>query len=153
MNLTKLNHTLQYVTFRLAQNLIGVNILDIREIVPCARITRVQQAPEFVMGLMNLRGQILTVLDIGVMLGLTKCRIHPDTHIFIFKHRDVGFAVDQTGDVIGTDPEHIEAVPANIESGIQKFLENIINLPDEVLMILNAKKLMSQTQYEVPKEY
>lgn len=153
LNLTKLNHSFQYVTFRLAHNLIGVNILDIREIVPYVRITQVQQAPEFVLGLMNLRGQILTILDIGVLLGLESRRIHSDTHIFIFKHRDVGFVVDQTGDVVGADQEHIESIPANIDPGIQKFLENIINLPDEILMILNAKKILSQTHYKLSKEY
>ncbi|MCD4719858.1 MAG: chemotaxis protein CheW [Desulfobacula sp.] len=146
MNLTRFNHKSQYITFRLADNLIGINILDIREIVPYIKITKVQQAPAFVLGLINLRGQILIVLDIGIFLGLEKRDIHPDSHIIIFKHKDVGFIVDQIGDVIGADQKYIESIPANIEPDIQKYMENIINLPQEILMILNAQKILSTTQ-------
>ncbi|MBU1342305.1 MAG: chemotaxis protein CheW [Proteobacteria bacterium] len=156
MNLIKIHHKSQYVTFRLADNLIGINILDIREIVPYIKITQVQQTPAFVLGLINLRGQILTVLDIGVLLGLEKREAHSKSHIIIFKHKNVGFIVDQIGDVIGTDQKHMESIPANIDANIQKYMENIINLPDEILMILNAKKVLSymQTKDEkTPKEY
>ena len=146
MNLTKFYHKFQHVTFRLADNLIGINILDIREIVPYIKITKVQQAPAFVLGLINLRGQILTILDIGVFLGLEKRNTHSETHIIIFKHKDVGFIVDQIGDVIGTDQKHIESIPANIEPDIQKYMVNIINQPEEILMILNAQKILSFTQ-------
>ncbi|MCD4677132.1 MAG: chemotaxis protein CheW [Desulfobacula sp.] len=145
MSLTKFNHKSQYVTFRLEDNLIGINILNIREIVPYIKITKVQQAPAFVLGLINLRGQILIVLDIGVLLGLEKRRIHSDSHIIIFKHKDVGFIVDQIGDVIGIDQKYIESIPANIEPEIQKYMENIIDLPEEILMILNAQKVLLYT--------
>ena len=145
----------KYVTFRLAQALIGVNILDIREIVSCTRSTKVQQAPEFVFGLMNLRGQILTILDIGVLLGQKKSQIHSNSHVFIFKHTNVGFIVDQIGDVVAIDKKQIEVTPANIKPGIQKYMDHIINLPEEILMILNAKKVLSfvQTKNETSGEY
>lgn len=145
MKLTKLHHQSQCITFRLAHNLIGINILDIREIVPCKRITHIAQSPQFVLGLMNLRGQILTILDIGILLGLEKRRIHPDSYVIIFKHKDVGFIVDKIGDVVGIEQKFIEAIPANIEPGIQEYMEHIINLPDEILMLLNAKKVLSNT--------
>ncbi|MCP3875159.1 MAG: purine-binding chemotaxis protein CheW [Desulfobacteraceae bacterium] len=155
MNSIRLDHKFQYVTFRLAHNLIGINILDIREIVPYIKITRIQQAQEFILGLINLRGQILTILDVGVLLGLEKRKIHSQSHIIMFKHKDVGFIVDQIGDVIGADKKNIESIPANIEPGTKKYMENIINLPEEVLMILDAKKVLlhTQTDDEMSKEY
>ncbi len=145
MKLTTFHHQSQCVTFRLAHNLIGIDILDIREIIPCKRITRIAQSPQFVLGLMNLRGQILTILDIGVLLGLEKRVIHLDSYVIIFKHKDVGFIVDKIGDVVGIEQKLIEAIPANIEPGIQEYMEHIISLPDEILMLLDAKKVLLNT--------
>ncbi len=146
MNLIKIDHKFQYITFRLANNLIGVSILAVREIVPKFKITEVQKSPDFVLGLMNLRGQILTVFDVGVLFGFEKRQIHSDSHIIIFKHKDVGFIVDQIGDVVGVNDKNIESIPANIEPEIQKYMENIVNLPDEILMVMNAKKVLAYTQ-------
>jgi len=146
MNLIKIDHKFQYITFRLANNLIGVSILTVREIVPKFKITEVQKSPDFVLGLMNLRGQILTIFDVGVLFGFEKRQIHSDSHIIIFKHKDVGFIVDQIGDVVGVNDKNIESIPANIEPEIQKYMENIVNLPDEILMVMNAKKVLAYTQ-------
>lgn len=153
MGTTGLNHQSQCVTFKLAHNLIGVNILDIREIVPCRRIARIAQAPEFVLGLMNLRGQILTVLDIGVLLGLDIRTVHEGSHVIIFKRNPVGFIVDKIGDVVGIDRDQVGAVPANIAPGIQDYMEGILTLPEDILMLLDAKRILSasilHTQGEV----
>ncbi len=146
MNLIKIDHKSQYITFRLANNLIGVSILAIREIVPKFKITEVQKSPEFVLGLMNLRGQILTVFDVGVLLGFEKRHIHSDSHVIIFKHKEVGFIVDQIGDVVGANEKNIESIPANIEPEIQKYMESIVNLSGEILMVMNAKKVLATTQ-------
>ncbi len=145
MKLSELTHQSQCVTFRLAHNLIGINILDIREIIPCKKITHVAQSQQFVSGLMNLRGQILTILDIGVLLGFEKRVIHPSSYVIVFKHKNVGFIVDKIGDVVGIEQKLIGAIPANIEQDIQEYMEYIINLPDEILMLLNAKKVLSNT--------
>lgn len=137
------NNNFQYITFSLARNLMGVDILDIREIIPCTRVTRVHRAPRFVMGLMNLRGQILTILDIGVLMGIEKQGKKFGSHIIVFKHANVGFAVDQIGDLFDVDKEKIESIPVNIDPQIQKYSDTIINLPDGVMMIVNAGKIIA----------
>jgi len=137
------NNDFQYITFRLARNMMGIDILDIREIVPCKRVTRVHHAPWFVMGLMNLRGQILTILDIGVLLGFEKPGKNSGSHIIVFKHINVGFAVDQIGDVFSIDKEKIESIPVNIDPQIQKYTGTIINLPEGLMIILNAARIIT----------
>ncbi|MFH2061220.1 MAG: chemotaxis protein CheW [Pseudomonadota bacterium] len=150
-----LNHNARYITFKLADNLIGIDILDIREIVPGVKITKVQQAPQVVQGLMNLRGRILTVLDIGVLLGLEKTRINKDNRVIVFKHKDVGFLVDQIGDVVAIDQQQIEPVPANIDIVIKRYLDHIIHLDDQIIMALNSQKILAYTPNDHPgaKEY
>ncbi len=153
MNIFDTGNTSRYVTFKLDDNLVGINILDIREIVPCIKITPVAQAPEFVLGLINLRGQILVILDIGVLLGMEKRAPGKESHFIIFKHKDVGFIVDKIGDVISSEQSAADVIPANIETEIQKYMENIIDLPEDILMILNAKKILSKTlsSHKLPK--
>ncbi|MFH2093289.1 MAG: chemotaxis protein CheW [Pseudomonadota bacterium] len=143
MAFEKSDRTVRYVTFELADNLFGIDILTIREIVPEVQITRVQQAPEVVLGLMNLRGQILTVLDMGVLLGLDKVQTDNNSHIIIFKHRDVGFIVDQIGDVIAVGQHRIEPVPANIDAMVKTYLDHIIHLDDQIIMVLNGQKILA----------
>lgn len=145
MDLSNIGDKSRYVTFKLDDNLVGINILDIREIVPYIKITQVAQSPEFVMGLINLRGQILVVFDIGVLLGLGKRTFGKDSHIILFKHKDVGFIVDKIGDVISTDKEFSEDIPANIDSGIKEYMEKIINFSGDILLILDAQKILSKT--------
>lgn len=144
------NHNVRYITFKLADNLIGIDILDIREIVPRVKITKVQQASQVVQGLMNLRGQILTVLDIGVLLGFEKTRMDQDSRVIIFKHRDVGFLVDQIGDVVAIDQQQIEPVPANIDIAIKRYLDHIIHLNDQIIMALNSQKILAYTPNDHP---
>ncbi len=143
------NHNFQYITFRLARNLMGVDILDIREIVHFTKITKVHCAPRFVMGLMNLRGQILTILNIGVLLGIEKPGRTFGSHIIVFKHINVGFAVDQIGDMFDIDRDSVEPIPVNMDDRIQKYTDTIINLPDSIMLILNAGKILSCIRTEI----
>jgi len=143
MNMESHTHNFRSISFGLSDTLMGVNILDIREIVPAGKITKVPGSPEFVMGLINFRGQILTILDIAVLLGLGETRIHSDTHVIVFKYKDAGFAVDSIGDVIEINPDSVESVPASMDSGIRDFLSGIAEIDDGVLMILDAEKLLA----------
>ena len=135
----------QCVTFKLDTNLIGINILSIREIVPCRVVTGIAQSPDYVMGLMNLRGQILTILDIGILLGFEQRKIGSNSHVIIFKHRDTGFIVDKIGDVLGIEKEQVEEIPANMQSGIKEYMDYVVNLKDDILMLLDADKILSVT--------
>jgi purine-binding chemotaxis protein CheW len=135
-----------YVTFRLAHTPMAISILDVREIVPRIKITQVHQAPDFVMGLINLRGRILTVLDLGLLLGLEQDSPPFPGHIIIFKHWDLGFAVDRIGDMISIDPDLIESLPANMDDRIRNTMDGIANGPKEALIILNAQKILAASQ-------
>ncbi|MDA8135321.1 MAG: chemotaxis protein CheW [Desulfobacteraceae bacterium] len=144
----KSNQNFQYISFNLAHTLMGVDILDIREIVPSSRITRVQLAPWYVLGLVNLRGQILTILDIRVLLGLESPHQVSGGHVIVFKYANVGFAVDGIGDVSSIDREKIEPVPANATPGVQTYADAVINLHEGVMVILNAHKILSCARTE-----
>lgn len=145
----KSNQNFQYISFNLSHTLMGIDILDIREIFPCSRITRVQLSPRFVLGLVNLRGRILTILDIRVLLGLEPPdTTHTVSHVIVFKYANVGFAVDGIGDVSSIDRGKIESVPANVTPGVQAYADAVINLQEGVMVLLNAHKILSCARTE-----
>lgn len=143
MNTDRIEQYTRYITFSLQDILFGINILDISEIVPLTRITRVQQAPDVVRGLANLRGQVLTILDIGILMGLSNGPVGKDSHIVVFKHRSIGFIVDRIGDLITLEKGQTESVPANVGSDLKRYLDHVVHLNDQLVMIVQAKKILS----------
>ncbi len=133
----------QFVTFRIDEFFLGIDITMVREINRVLDITDVPQAPDYVLGLINLRGQTVTVFDLGVRLGMAPRFITDQTHNIIFKHETIGLLVDQIGDVVSVDEEKIVPPPANTGTIEAEFIEGVVELENELLMILAAWKILS----------
>ena len=138
----------QFVTFRIDNNLAGIDILKVREINRVLDITPVPHAPEYVLGLINLRGQTVTVFDLGVRLGLLPRDITPETHNLILKRDTVGLLVDDIGDVIEAEENEIRPPPANIGEINGEFVESVVKLDEEILMVLSSEKILGQRSSE-----
>ena len=132
----------QFVTFRVDDYLLGIDILKVREINRVLEITPVQHAREHIRGLINLRGQTITVFDLGVRLGLTHRKITEESHNIILKSDLVGLLVDSIGDVVEARKHIIENPPANVGEIEGKFIEGIVTLRDELLVVLSAEKIL-----------
>lgn len=138
--------TKQFVSFRIDTNLMGIDILHVREINRALDITPVQHAPEYVKGLVNLRGQTVTVFDLGVRLGLAARRITEQTHNIIFKKDSVGILVDDISDVVSVDMMEIESPPANLAGIDTAYVEGVIKLSQELLVIISSEKILMQKE-------
>jgi purine-binding chemotaxis protein CheW len=134
--------TKQYVTFRVEDHLLGLDVLRVREINRVLEITPVPRAPEYVRGLVNLRGQILTVFDLGVRLGLGPRQIGPETHNVILKEGEVGLLVDAIGDVAQAGADEMEPPPANIGGIGAEFIDGVVKLENELLVVLTTQALL-----------
>lgn len=132
----------QFVCFWIDDHLIGIDVLMVREINQVLDITPVQQAPEYVRGLANLRGETVTVLDLGVRLGLGLRNITAQSHSVIFKHDLVGLLVDRIGDVEQVEEAEIEPPPANVGHIEREFIEGIVKLRDELLVVLSTERIL-----------
>lgn len=145
----------QFVTFKIGDNLLGINILDVREINRILDITPVQHTPDYVRGLVNLRGQTVTVFDLGVRLGLPPREITSESHNVILKSEPVGFLVDSIGDVVNADETEIKPPPANIGKIESEFVEAVVKQDKELLVVLSATKILGykgpQLRRTVPK--
>jgi len=140
----------QFVAFRIDDYLMGIDILKVREVNLLLDITAVQDSSDFVRGLINLRGQIVTVLDLGVTLGRSKRKITEKSHNIILKTDDVGILVDSIGEVIEVSRDEIEMPPANMDSVSLKYIESVIKLETELMMIVSPEKVLEK--YKKPDE-
>lgn len=138
-------HTL-FVVFRLGAALFGVDIRRAREIVRPREIVPVALAPEDVLGVVNLRGQIATVLDPRRILGLESAPApgdDPPTCIILDAGDEpIGIRVDQVGDVIAVPVSRIEPPPANIGAVDIHYLLGVVRLETEILLVLDPDTLL-----------
>ena len=133
---------MQFVTFKIDEDLLGIDVLRVREINPGLDITPVPKAPGYVRGLVNLRGETITVFDLGIRLGLAPRDITEASHNVVLKNHSVGLLVDSIGDMVQCGELQIDSPPANVGSIEGKYIEGVVRLDSELLVILNTGKIL-----------
>jgi len=135
---------LEIATFYVGQALCGLDIQSIQEVNKVTDVTWVPQAPKYVKGILNLRGQILTVLDIAEKLSLGNTEEDRHNRIVIVQDKGeaVGLLVSRMGDVIAVDHTKIEPTPANIGSVQSAAFEGVIRGEKDLVGILNLDRVL-----------
>lgn len=135
----------ELATFYVGDALCGMDILKVQEINKIMQMTKVPQAPEYVLGILNLRGQIVTIIDLGKKLGLgeTDMSLDPRNIIVNSSGGHVGLLVKRISDVVEADMKRREPAPANM-GGIQgEFFNGVYKTEKELIGILNIEKVLS----------
>lgn len=135
----------ELATFYIGDALCGMDILKVQEINKLMQMTKVPQAPEYVLGILNLRGQIVTIIDLGKKLGLGETDISRDPRNIIVNSAvgHVGLLVIKIGDVVAADMEKLEPPPANMR-GIQgDFFTGVYKTQNTLIGILDVEKVLS----------
>lgn len=151
---------IEVATFYLNENFFGIPMSYVREIIRNVEYTHVELTADYVTGLMNLRGQIITLLDFGVKFGYPKREVTKVSRCIVLKkfrpqtetealsttgsEEMIGLVVDKVGDIMALDESRFEAPPANIDELDGSFLDKVVTLEDQLLMMLNLKKILSQ---------
>lgn len=153
-----------FSTFRLGDQLFGVDVLQVREVNQQLDLTVVPLAAEHICGLINLRGQIVTVFDLGTRIGREARDIGRESHVVVLKtddelaalrartgrtdlgscHDAVGLLVDAVGDVVEVDETDIEPPPANLHGVDSRYLNGVVKLEQELLTLLDVKELVAE---------
>ncbi|MBN2022135.1 MAG: purine-binding chemotaxis protein CheW [Pirellulales bacterium] len=131
---------LEFATFYVGDLLIGVNILQVEEINRHVTLTPVPHAPECVRGVINLRGEVVTVMDLRTILGLPRGEVTATTRNVVVNSRgeQIGLLVDRIADVVKAQGDNIEAPPANV-GGVQgRFFKGVVKLDTELMVILDV---------------
>ena len=134
----------ELTTFYVGDGLCGMDILNVQEINKHMEITKVPQAPECVMGILNLRGQIVTIIDLCKRLGLPSVENDGGGRNIIVNSDGeyIGLHVQQISDVVQADWESVEPPPANI-GGVQgKYFEGVYKTEKSLIGILNVTEVL-----------
>jgi len=130
---------MQLVGFEVGKEIFGVDILMVREIIRSAPITAVPNSPEFVEGVINLRGDIIPVIDLRKRLNLFKDNTQEKNWILILEVNGsvTGFVVDKVDDVLKIDPHNIEPAPEIVLAGLEsQYIRGVCEVGEKRLMIL-----------------
>ena len=134
----------ELIIFQVGNILCAASIAQVQEINQNLRITPVHHAPEYVKGVVNLRGQIVTVIDLGQKFGVEAVEQHTDRCIVVvrFAKELIGLLVDDVQDVIWAHASDIEATPGNV-SGIQgAFFSGIYKMSQGLVAIVNFEEVL-----------
>jgi len=137
-------NTIELATFYVGDALCGMDILKVQEINKLMEMTKVPQAPDYMIGILNLRGQIVTIIDLGQKLGLGKAELSNESRNIIVNApgEHVGLLVTRISDVVMADPDKIEPAPANM-SGMQGgFFTGVYKTENKLIGILDIKEVL-----------
>ena len=143
---TEQNQSVELATFYVGEALCGMDILNVQEINKLMDMTKVPQSPEYVTGILNLRGQIVTVIDLGKKLGLSSTDLSDATRNIIVNAENeyIGLLVSRISDVVEAKWEKVEEPPANI-GGVQgAFFKGVFKTKDRLIGILDVTKVLSE---------
>lgn len=135
----------EYLTFRLSQEEYGIDILKVQEIRGYEAPTRIANAPEFIKGVVNLRGTIVPIVDMRLKFNCAQAEYNSFTVVIILnlRARIVGIVVDSVSDVLGLAPEAIKAAP-EIDSVVDNAcILGLGSVNDRMLILLDIEQLMS----------
>ncbi len=142
--------TVQQLTFSLAGEEYGVDILSVREIRGWSRVTRIPQTPAYLLGVLNLRGAIVPVMDLRLRFGMEREAYDDSTVVIIVAvaERLFGIVVDAVSDVADIDPAAIKPVPDMGAIVDTRYLKGLATHVERMVMLLDVEKLMRPEDVE-----
>lgn len=146
-----MTETAHLVCFRVGKETFGVDIFSVREIVKAQEITSVPGTADYVLGIINLRGKIISVVDLAERLGLGRAKIERASRILVvdLDGFTVGFLVDAATEVLKLPRESIDPAPEDLNHTIHDdYLEGVGKLDDRLVIILNLSYLLSERDTE-----
>lgn len=136
--------TRQFVTMRIAGQLFGIPVLVVRDVLKEQAITRIPLSAGEIEGAINLRGRIVTAINMHKRLGVERADDHQLMHVVVdFNEDQYSLLVDEVGEVLTLALDEFDSNPANLEAGWQQISLGVFRLKDELLLILNIENLLN----------
>lgn len=143
------NPILRWVTFKLAKEKYGINVMQVQEVLRVTEIAPVPGAPSYVIGIINLRGNVVTVIDTRKRFGLSPKEMDDSTRIVIVESEDqvIGILVDSVAEVVDLRASEIEGSPNVGSDDNAEFIQGVASLEGELLIIIDLNKLLTDEDW------
>lgn len=142
---------LQLVIFRLGEEEFGVDIMAVQEIIKMPAITVIPQAPEYVAGVINLRGRIIVVISLGKKFDIQSCDKNDEYKVIVveLENQIIGMMVDSVSEVLRIPSSSVDAAPDIIRSGVSSnYMQGVGKLDDRLLILLDLRNVLSDYETE-----
>lgn len=142
----------RYLCFRLDHEIYAAPLLDVKEVIGIPEITPIPQVPAYFLGIMNLRGQVISVVDLRLKFGL-KATKQGETCIIIFEYStfSVGVIVDEVSSVLSLKPGELCAPPDSKHTKKNEFITGVINRDGKMILSLDIVRALDLNDHSVNK--
>jgi purine-binding chemotaxis protein CheW len=141
----------ELITFGIAGQLFGIDIMAIREIRAWSPVTRLPRVPDYVAGVVNLRGAVLPVIDLSLRLGWPATETTPRNPIIVtvIDGQSRGLIVHDVNDIVSIDTNDLQQPDTIIQDQIMQFIQGVAPIGDDMVMVLDLKRLMGTEELEL----
>ena len=148
------NSTRQFCTFHVGSLFLGIDVQQVQEVIRYQEMTGVPLAPDAISGLINLRGQIVTAIDLRERLNLPLRDEEelPMNVVVRDSENAVSLLVDRIGDVVEVDDDLFELPPATLKSDVRTLISGAYKLPDRLLLVLDTNSVLAEEESRADKD-
>jgi len=140
---------IQWVTYKLDNETYGIRVMQVQEVLRVSEIAPVPGAPHYVMGIINLRGNVVTVINTRSRFGLPQAENSDSTRIVILESESnvVGILVDSVAEVVDLKADQIETSPNVGNDDSSKYIEGVATLDGNLLILIDINKLLTDEEW------
>ena len=140
---------IQWVTFRLDGETYGINVMQVQEVLRMTEIAPVPGAPDYVIGIINLRGNVVTVIDTRKRFSLMPTEADDSTRIVIIESENniVGILVDSVSEVVNLRGSQIETAPNVGNDESSKYIQGVFSRENDILILVDLNKFLSDEEW------
>lgn len=140
--------SIQIVCFKVGKEEYGIDILKVQEILTLPKITTLPKATEFILGVIELRGKILPIIDLSKRFGIETGNVAKATRSIVvnIKDKEVGLAIDSVSHVVKVESNEIELPPAIVKGISGRYIVGIAKVDDEFVVILDIDQIFSASE-------
>ncbi len=148
------NHTKQFCTFYVENLFLGIDVQQVQEVIRYQAMTRVPLAPQAIRGLINLRGQIVTAIDMRCWLQIPPRATDalPMNVVVRDGENAVSLLVDRIGDVLEVPDNLFELPPSTVRAAVRGLIRGAYKLPDQLLLVLDTSRALAESDLPPAQE-
>lgn len=139
----------QFVTFRLEDEIYGIDVMQVQEVLRVTEIAPVPGAPHYVLGIINLRGSVVTVIDTRTRFGLMATEVDDDSRIIVIESEKqvVGILVDSVAEVVELKASEIDSAPNVGNEESSRYIQGVASKGEDLLIVVDLNKLLTEEEW------
>ena len=141
---------IQWVTFRLEDETYGINVMQVQEVLRVTEIAPVPGSPDYVLGIINLRGNVVTVIDTRKRFGLGTYEVDDNSRVVIIEtNKQVfGILVDSVAEVVDLRRSEIEVAPNVGNEDSSRYIQGVASVEGALLILVDLDKLLTEEEWQ-----